>query len=317
MKIGNLELKNDIFSAPMAGYSEAGYRYLAGIFGAALTYTEMISVKALVYDNAKTKLLMHKHKNDKIPCAVQLFGSDPEFFYKACLNNQFEKFELIDINMGCPVRKIFFNGEGSKLLENPELAGEIVKATIEGAKKPVTVKMRSGISNDILAFDLAKSVIKSGCSAITIHPRSRNQMYQGLANHEISKAIKKISTVPVIVSGDIVDKESYERIKYFTKCDAFMIGRASIGNPQIFSTLTNTQKPFTQYESIQKHIEILREYLPELVVVNLIKINLCHYIKGFPNTKDLKEKIFKLRAFEDLNELLQNDIKDLFTTIYC
>ena len=140
MKIGNIELKSNIFAAPMAGYSEAGYRYLAGESGAGLTYTEMISAKGIVYGSEKTFQLLYKSKKDNNKTAVQIFGSEPEFIYKACKSGVFEKFEIIDINMGCPVRKIVNNGDGSKLLENPKLAGEIVRAAIEGSRKPVRQK---------------------------------------------------------------------------------------------------------------------------------------------------------------------------------
>lgn len=309
MRIGNLEIKNNIFSAPMAGYSEAGYRYLCGLFGAGLTYTEMVSVKGLMYNNEKTNSLLYKSKKDRTPTAIQLFGSDPEVFYKVCLNNRFKNFEIIDINMGCPVRKIYSNGEGSKLLEEPNLAAEIVKATIEGSKKPVTVKMRSGIGKEVLAFELLEKVIKAGCSAITIHPRSRNQMYQGEADHTITKQIKNLSSIPVIASGDIVDMKSYDSIKKQTNCDGYMIGRASIGNPFIFSSLLNLGVKLNKYECIKTHIEILKEYLPKHVISKIMKITLCHYIRGYPNNKELKKKIFEIDDYNNMINIIDGDIK--------
>lgn len=312
MKIGNIELKSNIFAAPMAGYSEAGYRYLAGESGAGLTYTEMISAKGIVYGSEKTFQLLYKSKKDNNKTAVQIFGSEPEFIYKACKSGVFEKFEIIDINMGCPVRKIVNNGDGSKLLENPKLAGEIVRAAIEGSRKPVTAKIRSGIdSSDVLAYDVALELEKAGCSAVTIHPRTRVQMYQGTANHEITKNLKKLLKIPVIANGDIKDKDSFENIKNKTDADAYMVGRASLGNPGIFSELLNRNEVISKYYTVLEHIAVLNEYMPQHIILNLIKSNLCFYLKGLSNVKEIKMKVVSLNNYQDLMLLINNEIKNI------
>lgn len=312
MKIGNLELKSNIFAAPMAGYSEAGYRYLAGKAGAGLTYTEMISAKGIVYGSEKTFQLLYKSKKDFNKTAVQIFGSEPEFIYKACKSGVFEKFEIIDINMGCPVRKIVNNGDGSKLLENPKLAGEIVCAAIEGSRKLVTVKIRSGIdASSVLAYDVATEVEKAGCSAVAIHPRTRVQMYQGTANHEVTKNLKKLLKIPVIANGDIKDRITFDRIKKETCADAYMVGRGSLGNPGIFSELLNKSDCITKYDAVLEHIEILNEYMPQHIILNLMKSNLCFYLKGLNSVKEIKMKIISLSNYQDMISLINNELRDI------
>ena len=274
MKIGNLELKSNIFAAPMAGYSEAGYRYLAGKAGAGLTYTEMISAKGIVYGSEKTFQLLYKSKKDFNKTTVQIFGSEPEFIYKACKSGVFEKFER--------------------------------------SRKPVTVKIRSGIdASSVLAYDVATEVEKAGCSAVAIHPRTRVQMYQGTANHEVTKNLKKLLKIPVIANGDIKDRITFDRIKKETCADAYMVGRGSLGNPGIFSELLNKSDCITKYDAVLEHIEILNEYMPQHIILNLMKSNLCFYLKGLNSVKEIKMKIISLSNYQDMMSLINNELRDI------
>ena len=300
MKIGNIELKSNIVFAPIAGFSDAGARHLSARYGAGLLYTEMVSAKGLVYGGKGTDDLLYT-TDTGVPTAVQIFGSEPEFIFKACRDDRLKKFDIIDINMGCPVRKIVSNGEGSALMENPSLITEIVASAVEGSHKPVTVKIRAGIDRSILAVECALAAEKGGASAVAVHPRFRTQMYSGVADHTITKMVKEALSIPVIANGDIVDKESFERVKEVSNADGFMIARGALGKPYIFSQLQGLEYAYDNKSAVLEHISILRQTLPDRVVANMMKLQLCHYAKNTGNTKAVR---MALASVIDLDGIL-------------
>ncbi len=308
MKIGSVELKNNLLFAPIAGFSEVGFRHLCAKFGAGLTFTELVSAKGIVFNNKGTTELLAT-TSITTPCAVQLFGSDPEFMYKAAKDDRIAKFDIVDINMGCPVRKVFNNGDGSALMLNPSLIAEVVEAVKQGANRPVTVKMRAGVEMDNpIAVECALSAEKGGADAVTIHPRYREQFYSGKAYHEITRDVKNALNIPVIANGDIVDKASLDNVKEITGADAFMIGRGALGNPWIFSELQGIEVERNVIEVIDEHINILREHFSEPTVANIMKLQLCYYAKGKPYAKAVRVAIGATKTLDDTYKV----IKDYF-----
>lgn len=304
-KIGNVELNNNLIFAPIAGFSEVGFRHLCSKFGAGLTYTELVSAKGLVYGNKGTEELLAREDMDT-PCAVQLFGSDPEFMYKATIDERLAGFEIVDLNMGCPVKKVFNNGDGSALMKDPALITEIVQAVKEGAKRPVTVKMRSGIEmGKPIAVECALAAQKGGADAVCIHPRYREQFYSGVADHEVTKAVKEALNIPVIANGDIVDCDSLERVKNITGADAFMIGRGALGRPWIFAELQGKQVEYNVKETIYEHIEVLRKYMPDFTVSNVMKLQLCYYARGTKSAKAVRVEVGKTKTLEDTYKVIE------------
>ncbi len=305
MNIGNVTFKNNLFLAPIAGFSEVGFRSLCSKFGAGLTFTELVSAKGLVYGNKGTEELLATTKNTT-PCAVQLFGSDPEFMYKASKDDRLLKFDIIDINMGCPVKKVFNNGDGSALMKNPGLTCEIVQAVKEGAKRPVTVKMRAGVEMGVpLAVECALACEQGGADMVTIHPRYREQYYSGVADHTITAEVKKVLNIPVIANGDIVDKASLDIVREKTNADGFMIGRGALGNPWIFDELQGIGVEHNVKQTIYEHISILREYMNDLTVSNIMKLHLCYYAKGKPCAKAVRVAIGKTKSLDDTFKVVE------------
>lgn len=301
MRIGNVELKNNLLLAPMAGYTDVGFRKVCKDFGCALTYTEMVSAKALVYDSKKTQELLYTEQ-EELPKAVQLFGHEPEVFVEALKSGYLDKFDIIDINMGCPAPKIVKNKEGSFLLTDIKLATKIVQECVKNTTKPVTVKMRLGFNNDNVALKFAKSFEDVGVSAVAIHGRTRDQMYSGNANYEEIAKIKKALSIPVIANGDIVDLESFNKIKTVTNADFFMIGRGAIGNPKIFADILQNKVYKTKLECITEHINILKKYYNEKFIVLNMRKHLACYLKGMGLTSSQK---LELMQINDLNTLLE------------
>ena len=269
-------------------------------FGAGLTYTELVSAKGLVYGNKGSEELLAT-TNITTPCAVQLFGADPEFMYKAAKDERLAKFDIFDINMGCPVKKVFNNGEGSALMKNPSLITEIVQAVREASGKPVTCKMRAGVEyGKPIAVECALAAERGGASAVTVHPRFREQFYSGSADHSITRAVKDALSIPVIANGDIYDMASLERVKQKTNADGFMIARGALGRPYIFSELAGLPFEYARHATIMEHIEILRRFFPDLTVANIMKLHLCYYAKGENFAKQVRVAVGEVKNIDEL-----------------
>lgn len=300
MKIDSLVLKSDVVFAPIAGFSDVGLRALCAEMGAGLTCTEMVSAKGLMYGNEHTEDLLHTTDAEKI-CAVQLFGSDPEILARAAESDELSKFDVIDVNMGCPVKKIVSNGEGSALLKNPSLAADIVRA-LRRAGKPVTVKFRIGFEqNSRTGVDFARCMQDAGAAAVTVHGRTREQFYEGKADWDYIAEVVRAVEIPVIANGDVLSKEDYQNIKAHTGAAGVMIARGALGNPQIFAEITGEACPYkTRKEIVLKHIEILSSFHSEIYVVNNMKKHVACYCKGLRGGKRLKLEVFAAKSLEEL-----------------
>ena len=314
-KIGNIELKNNVVLAPMAGICNSAFRRIVKEYGVGLIYAEMVSDKALVYDSEKTKKMLYMTEYER-PIAQQIFGSDKESFVIAAKKvYELEKPDIIDINMGCPVPKIAVKSQaGAALLKNPEKIREIVKAVVEAVPVPVTVKIRSGWdSKSINACEVAKICEEAGASAITIHPRTRAQGYEGHSDWNIIKQVKETVSIPVIGNGDIKSIEDAKKMIDETGCDAIMIGRGALGNPYLFKQIIHyletgeKLEELTDKEKINliiKHFEYLLEIKPEKVAVLEMRTHAAWYIKGINGSKEIKNKIFKCTTKEELLKIL-------------
>ena len=314
-KIGNIELKNNVVLAPMAGICNSAFRRIVKEYGVGLIYAEMVSDKALVYDSEKTKKMLYMTEYER-PIAQQIFGSDKESFVIAAKKvYELEKPDIIDINMGCPVPKIAVKSQaGAALLKNPEKIREIVKAVVEAVPVPVTVKIRSGWdSKSINACEVAKICEEAGASAITIHPRTRAQGYEGHSDWNIIKQVKEAVSIPVIGNGDIKSIEDAKKMIDETGCDAIMIGRGALGNPYLFKQIIHyletgeKLEELTDKEKINliiKHFEYLLEIKPEKVAVLEMRTHAAWYIKGINGSKEIKNKIFKCTTKEELLKIL-------------
>ncbi len=306
MKIGSIEFKTGIFLAPMASVTDVGFRSVCTDFGAELTYSEMVSAKGLYYSSEKTQELLAFEDNCKAK-AVQIFGNDPAIMAEI-VKGFGTKYDIIDINMGCPAPKVFKNGDGCALMGNIELAREIISACVKVSQVPITVKFRSGIDeNHINAIEFAKMCESAGASAITLHPRTREQFYSGKADYELLRRVVQSVNIPVIGSGDVVDMQSYMRMKE-TGVSAVMIGRGALGNPEIFSILSGQNVPYSKFDAVKKHIEILRKYYSDDYLTKYLRKHFLWYVSGIDNVKQIKAK---LALCDDLNVALQL-IKDAF-----
>ncbi len=318
LKIGNIELENNILLAPMAGITDKPFRLIAKQYNPGLVCTEMVSSKGIYYNDDKTKLLLDT-QGEKRPISVQIFGSDPETMaYSAKYVSELA--DIVDINMGCPAPKVVKNGDGSKLLLNLDLMEKIVSKVVENSKVPVSVKIRKGWDNDnIVAVEAAKRIEKAGASLITIHGRTREEYYGGKADWDIIAKVKKAVSIPVIGNGDIKSKEDATEIFKQTNVDGIMIGRAALGNPWIFrdiiSYLKNEEvKEINLQEKLDtmiKHIELEVEQKGENVGIKELRKHMCAYIKNLPNSASLREKINRIEVKEELISCLTEYFKSI------
>lgn len=304
MEIGKIVCKNNLILAPMASVTDLGLKYLAVHFGADFAVSEMVSVKGLKYKSKNTFDLLKTNDNEKIK-VVQLFGNNPKDFEEVINIKELQKFDIIDINMGCPAPKVIKNGDGSKLMENLPLAKSIIETCVKNSNKPITVKFRAGYEKNN-AVEFAKMCEEAGASAITIHPRLRTEFYSGKANYEIIKQVKEAVQIPVIGSGDVVDKKSYQEMLK-TGVDAVMIGRGALGNPEIFATLIDKKVEMSKLDIIKLHYKIMLDNFSENYVVKHMRKHVLWYLKGLRNANEIKEQVTKLEKVEDVINLLEKN----------
>lgn len=301
LKIGNIELEGNVLLAPMAGFTSLPFRRQAREMGASLATTEMVSAKACLFGNEKTFEILDTHECE-VPCACQIFGSDPDVIAEAIKLPIFDKFDIIDINMGCPAPKIVSNGEGSALLKDMDLAKKIIKSAVEAAfPRPVTVKFRIGYTKDnIVAVEFAKMCENAGASAITIHGRTTEQGYSGRADMGIIADCKKAVNIPVIANGDCNSKEDFERIIDETGADGVMIGRGALGNPQIFSEIKGIKNQKSRKEIVTCYLEYMKEYFPEKRALLESRAHIMFFLKGLAGSTKVKTEIMKASNFDEI-----------------
>ncbi|MFA9397918.1 MAG: tRNA dihydrouridine synthase DusB [Clostridiaceae bacterium] len=314
MKISNLEFKNNIFLAPLAGVSDKVFRKICSEMGSGLCYTEMVSAKGLYYGSENTKELLSVLHGEK-KAAAQIFGSDPYIMAKTCDKlNEREDIVLIDINMGCPVQKIVKNGEGSALMKDIDLACDIVKQVKKASVKPVTVKIRKGFDEqDINAVEFSKALEQAGADAIAVHGRTRQQMYSGKSDMEIIKKVKDILSIPVIGNGDIFNCFDAKNMMEYTNCDGIMVARGALGNPFIFKQINKyfetgeilKIKDFEKIEMAIKHLSQAVEEFGEKRAVREMRKHINWYIKGINNATKVKNLVNVEQSYEKVIFILE------------
>lgn len=321
-KIGNIDIKNKVVLASMAGISNFAYMKICEEMGVGYAITELISSEAIIRENKKTLDMLQGYEKLNIPVAIQLFGSNIESMVNAAkyLEKNYQ-FPIIDINLGCPVPKVASKaGAGSALLKDSEKVYKLIKAVSSSVNVPVTVKIRSGWDqNSINATQIAQICEKAGAKAIAVHPRTRSQGYSGKADWNIIKDVKQNVKIPVIGNGDIKTKEDTKAMMQITGCDAIMIGRAAIGNPWIIKDCVNYLEGKTSIAPtnkdkiiiIKKHLNYLLETKPEKVAASEIRMHISHYLKGMPQNKEIKDKIFKTKDIKNINQILDDYYKTM------
>lgn len=322
-KIGNVEIDGQVVLAPMAGICNSAFRKIIKEMGAALIYAEMVSDKAIVYDNEKTKKMLYFEEEER-PIAQQIFGNDVDTFRESA-KKVYELMhpDIIDINMGCPVPKVAKKAEaGAALLKNPDLIYEIVSAVVNAVPIPVTVKIRSGWDKEhINAPIVAKICEKAGASAITIHGRTRSELYTGKCDLDIIKAVKEAVNIPVIGNGDITSIESAKHMLEYTKCDAIMIGRGTLGNPWLIKEIDTylrkgiiIDKPSysDRINMCYKHLDYLMKIKNETISVLEMRSHISWYIQGLPGNKEVKLLCHKAKTSKELLEILDNYQKKIY-----
>ena len=317
LKIGNVELSNPYILAPMAGVTDLPFRLLCKEQGAGLLCMEMVSAKAIQYNNKNTKALLEIHPEEE-PVSLQLFGSDPEVISEIAKRIEELPFAILDINMGCPVPKIVRNGEGSALMNQPKLVHEIVRKTVKAIQKPVTVKIRKGFNDEsINAVEIAKIIEDAGGAAVAVHGRTREQYYSGKADWNIIRQVKEAVSIPVIGNGDVVSGESALAMMEQTGCDGVMIGRGAQGNPWIFSELreyerTGQMPKRPSNEELKKmmlrHAKLQMQYKGDYLGIREMRKHVAWYTTGLPNSAKLRGEINAVESYAELEELLNEKL---------
>ncbi len=314
MKIGNVSIENNLVLAPMAGVTDLPFRLLCREQGCGLLYTEMVSAKAILYKNKNTESLMEVTEGEN-PISLQLFGSEPEIMAEIAKQVEERPFDIIDVNMGCPVPKVVNNGEGSALMKNPRLAGKIISAMTRAVKKPVTVKIRKGFNDDMVnAVEIAHIAQECGAVAVAVHGRTREQYYSGKADWDIIAQVKEAVSIPVIGNGDVNSAEDAIAMMEKTHCDGVMIGRGSQGNPWIFSQVNHYMKtgemlPKPDKEQVKKmilrHAALQRKYKGEYIGIREMRKHFAWYTAGYPNSAALRNRINFIETFAELEKMVQ------------
>ena len=317
IKIGNIVVKNNVFLAPMAGVTDAPFRYICNKYGGCIySPTEMVSSKGLIYNDHKTHKIMDGYIGE-YPHVVQLFGSDVNILKKVILKfNENDKIDIIDFNMGCPMPKVTKNGDGSELLKDLKKVEEIISAIMEVSKKPVTVKLRLGIDNkNIVAPSVVKICEKYGVSMVVIHGRTKQDLYSGKVNLEEIKKVKVATSICVIGNGDIVDIKSAREMFDKTNVDGIMIGRGALGNPWIFRSIIEGREYIPslheKYNCILEHINEALKFDKEEVAIKKLRKHLAWYLKGLKNNAHVKNLINKENTYEGVIKILNEYFKTL------
>ena len=313
LKIGNVELENRYILGPMAGVTDLPFRLLCREQGAGLLCMEMVSAKAIYYNNRNTESLLEIHPDER-PVSLQLFGSDPKIMSEMAKRIEERPFAILDINMGCPVPKVVKNGEGSALMKNPKLVYEIVSALVKAIDKPVTVKIRKGFDDDhVNAVEIAKIIEEAGAAAVAVHGRTREQYYSGKADWDIIRQVKEAVSIPVIGNGDVTSPQKADELVRQTGCDGIMIARGAQGNPWIFSEMirweeTGELPPRPDKDEIRKmmlrHARLQLEYKGEFSGIREMRKHVAWYTKGLKGAARLREKVNAVESLEELENLL-------------
>ncbi len=313
LKIGNVELENIYILGPMAGVTDLPFRLLCREQGAGLLCMEMVSAKAILYNNRNTEQLLTIHPDEK-PVSLQLFGSDPKIMSEMAKRIEERPFAILDINMGCPVPKVVKNGEGSALMKEPKLVYEIVSAIVKAIEKPVTVKIRKGFDDDhVNAVEIAKIIEEAGASAVAVHGRTREQYYSGNADWDIIRQVKEAVSIPVIGNGDVTSPQKAAALQEQTGCDGVMIARGAEGNPWIFSEMIEYEKtgvvpPRPDKDEVRKmmlrHARLQLDYKGEYQGIREMRKHVAWYTKGIPGAARLRERINAVESYEELENLL-------------
>ena len=314
IQIGEVTLQNNTILAPMAGVTDLPFRVLCAEQGAGLVCMEMVSAKAIYYKNRNTEELMEIDPGEH-PVSLQLFGSDPEIISEMAKQVEEKPFDILDINMGCPVPKVVNNGEGSALMKNPKLVEEIISRTVKAIHKPVTVKFRKGFDEDhVNAVEIAKIAEQSGAAAVAVHGRTREQYYAGKADWDIIAQVKDAVSIPVFGNGDVTDGKSTAALLKQTGCDGVMIGRAVRGNPWIFREINHyldtgevLERPTTDEvcDTILRHAQMELELKGEYTAVREMRKHIAWYTAGYPRSAALRRKVNEIEDFETLKETVQ------------
>ena len=313
MRIGNVTLENNVILAPMAGVTDLPFRLLCKEQGAGLLCMEMVSAKAIYYNNKNTEALMEIDDRER-PVSLQLFGSDADIMSEMAKRIEEKPFAILDINMGCPVPKVAGNGEGSALMKNPELVREIVSKVVKAIEKPVTVKIRKGFDeNHVNAVEIAKIIEDCGAAAVAVHGRTREQYYSGTADWDIIRQVKEAVSIPVIGNGDVTGPESAKKMIEETGVDGIMIGRAARGNPWIFGQIkeyleTGVIPAKPSYDEVRemmlRHARMQLECKGEYTGIREMRKHVAWYTAGYPNSAKLRAKMNEVETYEELTELL-------------